>query len=81
MRSRLFQRFVASGLLAAAVLGLSTSGCIKQKSASRSYGIEDRDNLDPETQRMVNAACMPEDESGLLDPDTEAQLKADCFAL
>jgi len=81
MRSSLFRRFVAAGVIAAAFTGIASTGCIKQKPASRSYGIEDRDNLDPETQRLVNEACMPEDESGLLDPDTEGQLKADCLAL
>lgn len=57
------------------------SGCIKQRNASKSYGIEDRDSLDPETQRLVDEACAPADESGVLDPDTELQLKADCVAL
>lgn len=81
MRSNLFNRSVALGVLAAMLAGISAGGCIKQRSSSRSYGIEDRDNLDPETQRKVNEACAPEDEAGLLDPDTEAQLKSDCFAL
>lgn len=64
-----------------AVLAGTLSGCIKQKSNSRSYGIEDRDNLDPETMKKISEACSPEDEAGLLDPDTEDQLKSDCSAM
>lgn len=81
MRSLLFKRFIACSTFTALLLTLCSVGCIKQKSVSRSYGIEDRDNLDPETQRKVEQACAPDDEGGLLDPDTEVQLKADCLAL
>ena len=78
---RFFKRSVSVVVLAAFTSVTLNSGCIKQKNASKSYGIEDRDALDPETQRLVNEACSPGDESGLLDPDTELQLKADCVAL
>ncbi|NBX16554.1 MAG: hypothetical protein EBR09_04235 [Proteobacteria bacterium] len=74
-------RLLKCGLALFLLAGLSSSGCIKQKSASRSYGIEDRDNLDPETQRKIAEACAPSDETGLLDPDTEGQFKADCTAM
>ncbi|MEY4065541.1 MAG: hypothetical protein RIR26_1749, partial [Pseudomonadota bacterium] len=74
-RSRLVPVMIA--MLLAGIVG----GCIKQRSASRSYGIEDRDTLDPAAQKKVEESCAPEDERGLLDPDTEAQLKSDCMAL
>ncbi|NBO39175.1 hypothetical protein EBU99_11395 [bacterium] len=75
------KRSVVLSLLAAFTVGLTSGGCIKQRSASRNYGIEDRDNLDPETKRRVEDACAPGDEAGLLDPDTEGQLRSDCVAL
>ena len=78
---RFFKRSVSVVVLAAFTSVTLNSGCIKQKNASKSYGIEDRDAFDPETQRLVNEACSPGDESGLLDPYTELQLKADCVAL
>lgn len=81
MRLSLLKRSVSVFVLAAFSSVTLSSGCIKQKNASRSYGIEDRDSLDPETQRLVDDACAPADEAGLLDPDTELQLKADCVAL
>lgn len=76
-----FGRLRLTRMLVAVLLAGVFSGCIKQRSASRSYGIEDRDSLDPATQRKVEESCAPEDESGLLDPDTEGQVKSDCVAL
>lgn len=81
MNLRFLQRSVSVVMIAAFCSVTLNAGCIKQKNASKSYGIEDRDSLDPETQRLVDEACAPGDESGLLDPDTELQLKADCVAL
>lgn len=81
MNSGLFRRAMALMVVAGVGIGLTSSGCIRQKTVSRSYGIEDRDNLDPETQKKVSEACAPGDDAGLLDPDTEAQLKSDCTAM
>lgn len=77
----LSHKFGRSAAWMSLLMVIFLSGCIRQKTASRSYGIEDRDTLDPETQRKVEQACAPDDEVGLLDPDTEGQLKADCVAL
>jgi hypothetical protein len=81
MAAKLSLSLLKCGLMVFLLAGLSQSGCIKQKSGSKSYGIEDRDNLDPETQRKISEACSPADEAGLLDPDTEGQFKSDCSAL
>lgn len=81
MSFRFLRQTLSCAVMAAVLVGATSSGCIKQKSTSRSYGIEDRDNLDPETQKRVSEACSPNDESGILDPDTEGQLKADCTAM
>jgi hypothetical protein len=81
MAIKLSQSLLKCGLMVFLLAGVSQSGCIKQKSSSRSYGIEDRDNLDPETKRKIAEACSPSDEAGLLDPDTEGQFKADCTAM
>ncbi len=81
MNLKMHHRLLKCGILGFILAGVVSSGCIKQKPSSRSYGIEDRDNLDPETQRKISEACAPSDESGLLDPDTEGQVKADCSAL
>lgn len=81
MGVRMLSRMFALSLMSLALVEGVSTGCIKQKSTSRSYGIEDRDNLDPETQKKVSDACSPGDEAGLLDPDTEGQLKSDCTAM
>jgi len=81
MSYRFLKQSVSLAVLAAFCSVTLHSGCIKQKNISKSYGIEDRDSLDPETQRLVDEACAPGDEAGLLDPDTEMQLKSDCVAL
>jgi len=76
-----FRRLFGFLALTAMACSVTSSGCVKQKLGSKSYGIEDRDSLDPETQRKVSEACSPSDESGLLDPDTEGQFKSDCTAM